>query len=75
MSITTLETIIMKGSVINRIEMNSKGTPEEGTRHDPGPIESWEWVCNYCDEICTNLTLEEAKAQAEEHVCPKREAL
>lgn len=73
MSILELESILTGHGAITRVEVNAKGTHVEGTRFDPGPHESWEWSCNDCEEICTNLTLNEALAQEMEHVCPERE--
>lgn len=74
MSILELGSIITAKSFITRIEVNSKGTAIEGTRFDPGPHESWEWQCKICQEMCTNLTLEEAQVADAEHVCPKEVA-
>lgn len=72
--IRALETIEVKNGAVVRVVVDSKGTPSEGTRQEEGPVESWEWVCNGCGDVCTNLTLPEALAEAHDHVCPVGEA-
>ncbi len=45
----------------------------ENGRHRGERHEVWEFACNACGELCTNLTLGEARAELEHHVCAPKE--